>query len=269
MKKILIIGNDSYWATGLDFDSTEFSVDKIYRPLNENLERYNDYDFIINFCIQPEHFSRLLSNEEMIDVQIAKQISNPNTKLIFLSSRKVYGSSPKLKIYSESEELNPFDFYSKNKVNIEKNLTEILDENQLLILRTSNIVDIPPKHHSPTFISWLESELKQHKKVVVTVDKKAKKDFITRDYFQYAIKKVVENNLSGKCNIGAGFAISIEELMTNLVDKNKLFFEQKEENGEQFVLNCEKLHSIANKFTLKDLVQKCKQVQQYMENNFE
>ena len=269
MKKILIIGNDSYLATGLDFVSTEFSVDKIFRPFSENFERYNDYDFIINFCIQPEHFSRLLSNEEMIDVHIAKQITNHNTKYIFLSSRKVYGTNTELKEYNENDELNPFDFYSKNKVNIEKNLTEILDENQLLILRTSNIVDIPPKHHSPTFISWLESELKQHKKVVVTVDKKAKKDFITRDYFQYAVSKVIENNICGICNIGANFSISIEELMSNLISQEKLLFEQKEENGEQFVLNCEKLHTFANKFTKEQLLDKCKQVKDYMEKQID
>src|SRR5574344_2625513 len=112
MKKILIIGENSYLATGIDFNTKFYQIDKIKRPYEQlGVKNYDKYDFIINFCIQPEHFSHLLSEEEMIDVQIAKYITNKNTKFIFLSSRKVYGSSTDLKEYLETDKLKPFDFY--------------------------------------------------------------------------------------------------------------------------------------------------------------
>ena len=74
----------------------------------------------------------ILSNEEMIDVQIAKRL-NPKTNFVFLSSRKVYGSHVELDQYRETDLLQPYDYYSKNKVNIENQLQQILGD-RLLIL---------------------------------------------------------------------------------------------------------------------------------------
>ena len=254
MKKILIIGKNAYLAENIKFDENEYNVDKIHRPLEVGLDKYADYDFIINFCIQPEHFSRLLPENEMIDVKIAKNLSH--TKFIFLSSRKVYGSSPILKEYREDDKLKPFDFYSKNKVNIEQRLREILG-NKLLVLRTGNIVGLPPKRNCPTFVSWLQSELKNNDKVIVTVNKEAKKDYITKDYFHYVLQEAVKQNLSGTYNVGAGFAYTTEELMKNLVDEQRLMFSPLEKISEQFILNCDKLHTKIKPLTREEFLNEC------------
>ncbi len=265
MKKILLVGYNSYLANNIEFES-DYIVNKIQRPFENDYSRYNDYDYVVNFCIQPEHFSSYLSEDEMIDLNIAKSITNKNTKLVFLSSRKVYGSNVELKYYSENDILHPFDFYSHNKVNIENKL-KIIMPNQLLILRTSNIVGLPPKKNSPNFISWFDSELKKRKKVTVTIDKNAKKDFITKKYFQYVLKNLIENDATGIYNVGASFGITIKELMENLVSKERLFYEQKEDKGEQFILNCDKLHTVAKELTKEELLKECLNIKVYMENN--
>lgn len=270
MKKILIVGENSYLASGLDFSLTDFQVDKIKRSFNQdNLWKYKSYDYVINFCIQPEHFCSLLSESEMIDVQIAKCIKGTKTKLVFLSSRKVYGLSTELKEFSETDELKPYDFYSKNKCNIETKLRSILKDN-LLILRTGNIIGLPPnKKNYPTFIGWLETELRKNGKVIVTVNKNAKKDFITKEYFQAVLNKSVELDLTGVYNVGAGFALSTEELVTSLVSKELVEFDLNETQSEQFVLNCDKLHKKIRKFTKEELLMECSKVLSIIQNKYE
>lgn len=256
-KKILIIGQDSYLASNIEY-SSNCQVNKILRPFENDFKRYNDFDYIINFCIQPEHFSSLLSEEEMIDVQIAKHITNTNTKYVFLSSRKVYGSNSELQSYKESDELKPFDFYSKNKVNIERCLQDML-QTKLLILRTGNIVGPPAnKKNYTTFIGWLEKELINNKKVTITVNKEAKKDFITRKYFQDSLVSLVENNQTGIYNIGSNFAWSIEKLILYILPKQLVEFSPKELNSEQFVLDCSRLYKFIEPFSEGALENACK-----------
>lgn len=264
MKKILIIGKNSYLAEGLEFDKTRFEVEKIRRPLDANLETYNNYDYIINFCIQPEHFFTILSDEEMIDVEITKNIKNPNTKFIYLSSRKVYGSSTELKTYNETSPLKPFDFYSKNKCNIEKALQTIIPNN-LTILRTGNIIGLPSHKKSyNTFIGWLEAEFNKKHKITCTINKHSKKDYITRDYFQEALIAIVENNLTETFNIGSNFALTTEELLLNILPSEYVDFSPKETESEQFILDCAKLHKYVRTFTKEELKEQCTKLREVL-----
>src|SRR5574344_2068955 len=167
MQKILIVGENSYLANDINFDKSKFIVEKIKRPFCKKSDnQYSDYDFIINFCIQPEHFFKLLPESEMIDVEIAKQILDKKTKYVFLSSRKIYGSDCELKYYDETCMPKPYDFYSKNKLNIEQNLANLLND-RLVILRTGNIIgNIVNKQKYNTFVGWIYSELEQKRKVI-------------------------------------------------------------------------------------------------------
>ena len=258
MKKVLIIGENSYLASDFELKNDAFSIVKTKRPFENNLEKYNDYDFIVNFCIQPEHFNRLLADEEMIDYKIARHIKNDKTKFVFLSSRKVYGSCTELKTYDENSELKPFDFYSKNKCNIEQKLTETLQPEQLIILRTGNLIGKPShRKNYGTFIGWIESELKNNGKIVCTINKNAKKDFITKDYFQEVLKSVLEHNLEGIYNIGANFALSTEELLKSILPENYIEFSPKEKESEQFILDCSKIYNFARKFTEEEFKIAC------------
>jgi len=259
MKKVLIIGKNSYLASDFELKDNIFLIERIKRPFSQHFEKYNEYDYIINFCIQPEHFNRLLSDNEMIDYNIAKYIDNNKTKFVFLSSRKVYGSCTELKIYNENSELKPFDFYSKNKCNIEQKLAETINPSQLLILRTGNIIGKPSNKISyGTFIGWLESELKNNGKITCTINKNAKKDFITKSFFQEALKSAIEENLFGIYNIGANFALTTENLLQSILPKEYIDYSQKEIESEQFILDCTKIHQYIRKFTQEELIDECK-----------
>lgn len=261
MKKVLIVGKNSYLASDFQLNEDEFVVEKINRPFETNLVRYNDYDVIVNFCIQPEHFYRLLSDEEMIDYKIAKKITNNKTKFVFLSSRKVYGSCTKLKTYDENSEIKPFDFYSKNKRNIEKRLLGLLNENNLIILRTGNIVgNLSDRKDYNTFIGWIESELKINGKIICTINKKAKKDFITKAYFQKVLSEIIKKDLSGIYNVGANFALTTEELLQSILPEYYIEYSPKEQKSEQFILDCKKLHKYVEKFSDKELTDECKKL---------
>ena len=267
MKKILIIGYDSYLATNLRFNPLKYKKFELRRPLNKNFEKYNEYDYIINFCIQPEHFNTLLKEEEMIDVQIAKHIKNPYTKFIFSSSRKVYGSDTVLKEYEEKDAQKPFDFYSKNKVNIENKLKEIIPNN-LLILRTGNIIGMPPnKKNYLTFIGWLQSQLEENNKVIITINKDAKKDFITRKYFQQSLIKLIENDCTGIYNIGSNFALTMQEILSAILPEKYIEYSPKEKESEQFILNCSKLHQYIKPLSKQELLEECKKVGIKLLNN--
>ena len=270
MKKVLITGENSYLASDLEISEVGFIVDKIKRPFETDFEKYNDYDFVVNFCIQPEHFNRLLADEEMIDYNIAKNIKNKKTKFVFLSSRKVYGSCSELKTYDENSELKPFDFYSKNKCNIEQKLKETLNTEQLLILRTGNIVGKPSNRKTyGTFIGWIESELKNNNKVICTINKNAKKDFITKDYFQESLKTAIEKDLYGTYNVGANFAFTTEELLKSILPEKYIEISPKEKESEQFILDCGKIQNFVRKFTQEELQKQCKELGEILLENKE
>lgn len=241
-KKILIIGENSYLATGLSFDAACFDVTKIKRPFEgSDKNNYRLFDYVINFCIQPEHFTRNLDEAEMIDIEIAKAIEKSGTKQVFLSSRKVYGSSYSLKEYFETDELKPYDYYSQNKCAIENKLNEINSENTL-ILRTGNIIgELTTKKNYKTFIGWIEQELEKNGKVLCTVLEDTKKDFITKYHFQKVLKSAIENNLTGVYNIGAGFALPIKEILLMILPENLVDFSFAVNKSEQFILNTNKI----------------------------
>ena len=261
--KVLIVGKDAYLATGIKEHFEGFDVDAVARAYE--VKNWEKYDAVVNFGIQPEHFSRLLNEDEMIDVQIAKELAD-HTRFLFMSSRKVYGTDTRLKEYAETDDLEPFDFYSKNKVNIEHELQDMLGD-RLLILRISNIVGLPPKKNSPTFVSWLNSELQNRGKVIVTADKNARKDFITRTYLQNTIHALIAKEKHGIFNVGANFAYTTEELLKMLVPEDKLDFQPKEDKGEQFILNCSKLHQLVPALSKKEFKAECFRIKDVIVKN--
>lgn len=257
-KRVLIIGSNSFLGKDLLLDPKNFDVTKIRRPfegLDTNL--YNSYDIILNFCIQNKSYFSLLSEDEMIDVNIAKALKG-DTKLVFMSSRKVYGSNIELTEYKETDKTASSDFYSQNKINIENRLNKLLDKN-LLCLRVSNIISGEKNicNNEHCFMSWLYDEFIKKNKVTVTIDKNSKRDFITKTYFNNATEALILNDATGIYNIGAGFGITIEELLKNIIDVEYLDFIQQETKSEQFILNCDKLHKFIKPLQKDDLLKEC------------
>lgn len=267
-KRILIVGSNSFLGRDLKLDPNYFDITKIRRPYEDtDKDLYNSFDIVINFCYQNKTFFSLLPEEEMIDVNIAKQL-NGKTKFVFLSSRKVYGSNPKLLKYKETDKTKPVGFYAENKVNIEKELQEILGD-KLLCLRVGNIISVDETicTNGHCFMSWVYDELINKKNITVTIDKKAQKDFIPKSYLYKALQALFLNDASGIYNIGAGFGISTEELLKSIVDEKYLNFTKQEIKSEQFILDCKKLHKFLEPLRREELLNECNKLKESIEEN--
>ena len=259
MQQILIIGPDAYLARDIEKHFHDINITKKDRfSLEEPKEFYSKFDGIINFTIQPQFFQKELSEEELIDVQIAKKISSSKTtKLIMLSSRKVYGAHMNADILQENDILSPQDFYARNKLKAENLIRHFLP-NQHLILRIANILGEPVNRLDyKTFMGWISKSIISQGKLIVTENPYTKKDFITKEYLQKALFALIFYNKIGTYNIGAQFALPLKELLTKIVGKENISFDNTTPPRDQFILDSSKLHEVLPPFSKKELNKKC------------
>ncbi len=258
MPKIIIIGETSYLAQGLQRAFPNDEVHTLFRPdLNKNASFFQSADVIINFCIHPDFYNRDFSVNEIIDTDIAKCIQGTKTRYFFLSSRKVYGKSKDICIYSEEDPLIGTDFYSRNKIKEEKHLLSLLGD-QLTIVRISNVIGAPIlRKNYQTFIGWITSQMAKNHFLSVTENPKVIKDFITRSYLHKAFYALIHNDARGIYNIGSGFGVSIFELLTEMVGEENVHFQTQKPPEDQFILNCRKLHCYLPSMPKKMLLDQC------------
>ena len=75
MEKIVIIGSDSYIATGLENHLKNCKTDKLYfNNWSENIDLLQQADCVINFSIAPDFSTRKIEPEDVLYVQIAKHL---------------------------------------------------------------------------------------------------------------------------------------------------------------------------------------------------
>lgn len=245
MKKIIIIGKNSYIASGIANYFDNFSTIKYLTHNNwkKNINDLIEADYILNFCIEPDFSTNDNSIKNNIDYQIANSIQFSNAKLVFISSRKVYGTSNSLIIHKEDDHLSYFDIYSKKKILLENSLKEILGDN-LLILRISNVIGTPIFRNSyKTFIGWISSNYICNGKLMVNQNVESVKDFVTTDYIQSCIYKLVCKNATGAFNLSAGFGISVKDVIEGYVGKENIVYGDNIciDPADQFILDNAKL----------------------------
>ena len=253
--KVAVVGCNAYLARNIE---NIFEDITLYKRLEfiSHVDILKTFDYVINFSIQPNFKQNKLNPYDIIDVKIANIIKNSDTKLVMVSSRKVYGSSDKLKKYSEKSELKATDFYSCNKITAEQYLQNILP-NRCLILRVGNIIDLPENTNNSTFISWINNSLKNDGILNVTENENVRKDFITRDYFQYALQTLINKQETGVYNIGAGFTLTLKELLPYITGNDKISFKNNAPKRDCFVLDCQKAQKIIKPFSKQELYNKC------------
>ena len=167
MKKILIVGSEGYIGSSLLFyfkknknyeittlDTGYFRDGIIHKnlknKLNYNLDirklnskKIKDFDTVICLAGQqndPGNFSKKKFYEitKKYTLQLAKHCKRYGVKFIFPSSCSVYGYSKTF--VNEKSKPNPLTYYSKSKIEIEKELIKISDKNFFpIILRFSTI----------------------------------------------------------------------------------------------------------------------------------
>lgn len=222
--KVAVIGNDAYLARNLQNVFISDDVMSFPRLDYVDKEEIKRFDAVINFTIQPEFSCKTLSQDELLDVKLARMIKGSETKLVMISSRKVYGSRNLADEIAETAPLQPLDAYAKNKAAAEKAIQRIIP-GQSLIVRVANVLGEPVNRTGyKTFMGWISESILTRGKLIVTENPETRKDFITRDYLQKALSVLIHKKVSGIINVGAGFALSLERLLTDIVGEEHIFF---------------------------------------------
>ncbi len=257
MQRVVIVGADSYLANGLEKHFLNWEVNNLFfYNWEKNKDILRRADCIINFSISPDFSEKIVPATSSIDYKISQTIKDTNAHFIFISSRKVYGSSNTCKCFTESTPLKQSDFYSINKIALERELQNIKNLN-LSILRVANIIGEPVlRKNYKTFIGWICENFLANKKLKVSQNSQAKKDFITKEFLHKSIYSIAQNKICEVLNISSGFATSINEVLSGYVGAKNL-----ELNGEnlpcadQFILDNTRLKKLTGLSISKEDIQ--------------
>ena len=240
MKKILIVGKKSFTGSHLYNYLKNFYYVKIFSFKDLVYKNLDNFDYIINCSIHPNYSRHKYNKRFDIDLKIISKLKKNNSKYIFLNSRKIYKQKFNIK---ENFYFNPIDNYSKNKLKTEKKLIKIM-KSRLVSLRISNILGrrnfLKNKRAHNLF---LDNFIKYRKYGKTIRFNDCFKDFITIDYFNKVIFKIIEKNITGIYNLSLGKKIYLSEIVRWLDPhfSKKIQFNYKNRDKYSFTLNNDKL----------------------------
>ncbi len=248
MRRITVIGYNAYLAHNLEKYLKNIDVIKCsYTDWQERISEIKNSEAIINFSISPLFSQQSMELDDIIDIQIARELKGTKVQYIYMSSRKVYGLTQKLTYHKENDELKGIDFYAQNKIKTETGLQTIL-KNQLTILRVSNIVGEPILRTGyKTFIGWISENYIKYGKILTTQNIESQKDFITKAYLQQCIAEIIKHRLIGVFNVSAGFPTAVKDILIGYVGKDNIItVDANFQQDDQFVLDNSKLMKYIN-----------------------
>ena len=186
-KKILIIGQKGLIGSNLFkyFKTKKIKVSSLSFEnfQNNNKNNINKFNIIINCSSNRKFVENQYQIKNDNDLIIAKKIVSSKTKLVMLSTRKIYKAKFNTK---ESDKKQPNCNYSKNKLISEISVTKLL-RNRVLILRISNIISIPNKNKRKLHKTFSDVFFEMAKRGFVYKNKKIYKDFITISKFNQIV----------------------------------------------------------------------------------
>jgi nucleoside-diphosphate-sugar epimerase len=240
MIKILIIGKTSFVGSHLYDYLKNFFYVKISSFKDLVDKDFNNFDYIINCSIHP-NYSKLKYNKKFdIDLKIINKIKTYNSKYIFLNTRKIYKQKFNIR---ENFYYDPIDNYSKNKLKTEKRLIKIL-KNRLISLRISNILGKRKfLKNNRAHNLFLDNYIKYRKNGKTMRFNDCYKDFITIDYFNKVILKIIQKKITGIYNLSLGEKIYLSEIVKWLDPEfgKNIQFNYKNRDKYSFTLNSKKL----------------------------
>jgi dTDP-4-dehydrorhamnose reductase len=261
-KKILIIGQKGLLGSNLfKFFKTKkitvYSLDfeSFLKYQNKNI---NKFDIIINCTSNKKFIKNLYQIKNDNDLIIAKKIINLKTKLVVLSTRKIYKAKFNIR---EHDEKKPNCNYSKNKLISEISIKKILI-NRVLILRISNIINPPNKNKRKLHKTFSDVFFEMAKRGFIYRNKKIYKDFISIKKVNQIVFELIKKNSFGTFNVSLGKKIYINQLITWLNFYNsmkiRIINPKNSFNNDNFTLNNKKLmHKIKIKNDVIDLKNEC------------
>tara|TARA_B100000795_G_scaffold199230_1_gene153056 strand:- start:191 stop:1015 length:825 start_codon:yes stop_codon:yes gene_type:complete len=261
-KKILIIGQKGLISSNL-FKYFKTKKTKVYSLSFENFlknqnKNVNKFDTIIN-CTSNRKF---IENQYQIrndnDLVIAKIIIHSKTRLVMLSTRKIYKTKFNIK---ELDKKKPNCNYSKNKLISEISVEKILS-NRVLILRISNIISQPNKNKRKLHKTFCDIFFEMAKSGFIYKNKETYKDFISIKKFNQIVFELINIGAFGAFNVSLGKKIYLNQLIFWLnfynLKKVKIINPKKSFNNDNFTLNNKKLmNKIRIKNDIVDLKNEC------------
>ena len=243
-KKILIIGQNGLIGKNLFsyFKSRKINIYKISFERFLKKKNINSFDVIINCTSNQKFVKNKYTNKNDNDFIIAKKIINLKTKLVMLSTRKIF--KPKFNI-KELDKKEPNCNYSINKVISEDSVNKILGA-KVLILRISNIISMPNKNKRKLHNTFSDIFFEMAKKgYIYNNNKKIYKDFISIKKFNQIVYELIKKNSFGIFNISLSKKVYIYELTAWLnfynTKKIKMINIKNNFNDDSFTLNNDKL----------------------------
>ena len=265
MKKILIIGKKSFLGLGLlhffkrnnlDVNSVDFK-----NFLKKKKFFFEKFNFIINCTSNIKFIENKYNSLNDHDLIIAKKIIDTKTKLITLSTRKVYKSKYNIK---ENDTIKPSCKYSANKFISENSVQKILHERSL-ILRISNVIGFPNNNKRKLHKTFVDIFFDKAMQGYIYNNKNIYKDFISINKFNEIILKLISNNAYGIFNVSLGKKVYLSKITKwlNFYNKNKITIlnRKKSFNNDNFTLNNNKLlNKIKIKINLTELKKDCLEI---------
>ena len=242
-KKILIIGQNGLISKNLFnyFKSKKINIYRIGFKSSLKKNNINNFDIIINCTSNHKFVKNKYANKNDNDLIIAKKIINLNTKLVMLSTRKIYKAKFNIK---ELDKKEPNCNYSKNKLISEVSVKKIL-RSRVLTLRVCNIINFPNKHKRKLHNTFSDIFFEMAKKGFIYRNSKTYKDFISIRKFNQIILELIKKNSFGVFNVSLSKKIYLNQLISWLnfynPKKIKIINPKKSFNNDSFTLNNKKL----------------------------
>ena len=244
-KKILIIGLKGLLGSNLfnyfkikKLDVCKISFENFIKKKNRNDDKF---DIIINCTSNQKFIKNQYQDRNDNDLIIAKIILRSKTKLVMLSTRKVYKAKFDI---NELDKKKPNCNYSKNKLISETTVSKIL-ANKVLILRISNIISHPNKNKRKLHKTFSDIFFEMAKKGFIYKNNRVYKDFISIKKFNQIVLELIKKNSFGLFNVSLGKKIYLNQLITWLNFYNsmkiKIINPKNSFNNDSFTLNNNKL----------------------------
>jgi len=216
--KVLIIGQNSFVAKYFIRTCKDNKINYVTCSHSDVPKKFDDFTWVVNFTINPKFFTDKYSKAIDQDVLIAKQVSKyQNLKYVMISSRMVCGSNnlliPMLEDCKVKQNLN--SIYGCNKILSEKYCRSIINSDNLLIIRGSNIFGY--EYGRKSFTGAALNRLVCKSEILLDISKKTVRDFIPVNYFSDCLVQLMLKKCTGIYNIGSGLGISIEDFCNAII----------------------------------------------------
>tara|TARA_B100000787_G_C16133493_1_gene268486 strand:+ start:6 stop:830 length:825 start_codon:yes stop_codon:yes gene_type:complete len=243
-KNIIIIGKKGFISSNLFLNLRYKQNLKIFdyqKFLNLKESYIKKFDYVINCSINKEYIKNKYSQANDFNFMIAKKIESLTTKMIFLSSRKVYKNKYDIK---ENDSLVPKCNYSKNKL-ISENLLKKTLNKKVLILRISNLIGPHITNKKKLHKTFIDIFFENIKKGIILKNDQCYKDFLSINKFCQIINELIKIGANGTYNVSIGQKIYLKEIIEwlNYYNKKKYIYVKlsKSHNNDNFTLNNRKL----------------------------